>query len=810
MTCASCVARVEKSLQQVPGVISANVNLATESALVVSDFQNENSQTTNDNFLTDSSASGINLKNNYSQNLNSKSVTDQDLIQAIERAGYIGRVEKNKNESAQKSFLSVSEIKITKDEIELFLSVLLSLPLVLPMILMLFNVHWMLSSWLQFLLAAPVQFIFGFKFYKSAWKAIQAKTGNMELLVVIGTTAAFVLSILKPEHPYYESSSVVITLVMLGKYLEKRAKRKTTDSLRALESLKPTAAHVFSDNFENQWLNNLSRTENKRIEQVNKNDFVLVKPAERIPIDGLVVFGESQVNEAHLTGESLPVLKKINDVVHTGSINGDSLLIVNVTAVGSETMLSKIITMVEDAQGVKAPIQQTVDKVAAIFVPIVLIIALITFLGWYFYLNITTGNLLTDTQSILDIAILRAVSVLVIACPCALGLATPTALMVGMGLAAEKGILIKDAEALETSHRLKAIAFDKTGTLTEGHPTLVRFFSDLNELDFLYKSVYLLQSLNEHPLAKSCILYLNKKYFANNRAIPNSQVNNFRVIPGKGVYGEVDNKKLYLISDFYFFQHQFQNTSQNQTEDIIWKTLSAEFQEARALSLQQAESITWLIEETNDMDSSGIVRKSWTPLALLGFQDRLKASSKEMILTLKKMKITPVMITGDHENSAKKVAAELELNEYFSQVLPDQKAALVQDLKSKFGLVGMVGDGVNDAPALATADVGFAMSSGTDVAVSTAGVTLMRSQMSLVIEALDISRRTYRKIIQNLFWAFVFNVIGIPLAAFGWLSPMMAGLAMAMSSVSVVTSALLLKKGSYFWPGIGSKRIVKH
>lgn len=769
MTCASCVTRVEKSLAQVPGVVSVNVNLASESALV----QWDSNQTAESQLAT-------------------------SLVQATEKAGYMARLEKPIQDVQSRlqgqSDASSIQVSISKEALILGISILLCIPLILPMILMSLGIHWMLSNWMQFLLAAPIQFIFGFKFYKSAWKALKNRSGNMELLVVLGTTAAFALSVFSPEHPYYESSAVVITLVMLGKYLEGRAKRKTTEALRALESLRPTEASVVVG----------SEIKKILIEQIQRNDIVLVKPGERIPVDGQITSGNSQVDESHLTGESIPVEKTVSAKVHAGSINGEGVLYVQVTALGSETMLSKIISMVEEAQGAKAPIQKIVDQVASVFVPVVVAIAVITFVGWYIYLMNSVG-----VADAFEVSLIHAVSVLVIACPCALGLATPTALMVGMGLAAQRGILIRDAESLELAHNLKAIAFDKTGTLTEGHPSVVKFQSvsektvaDWSEHQSL-RVIHQLQSLNEHPLAKSSVLFANKKGAGLSESSNMATVKNFQIHPGKGVSGEISgvnsgetgNKKYWIVSDA-FLQSKVQDaaSSSRSSSDKSSKELSAtinvvqianEFNAIREQAFNQGQSLAWLVTEKSN---------AWVVLAVLVFEDQLKKSALSLIQGLKKMNIQPVMITGDNQRTASKMAQQLELEEFYAEVLPHQKAEIISKLKQRYTHVGMVGDGVNDAPALAMADVGIAMSTGTDVAMSTAGITLMRTQLSLVQDAIEISKRTYRKILQNLFWASIFNVVGIPLAAFGQLSPVLAGSAMALSSVSVVTSALLLKR----------------
>ncbi|MES2525644.1 MAG: heavy metal translocating P-type ATPase [Bdellovibrionota bacterium] len=679
MTCAACVNRVEKALLK-NGLVTAEVNLATEKARVT---------------------------------FEPSKLSSQKIIQIIEDAGY-------------EASLTPLEKK-DSGLLPIIISSLLTLPLILPML----GFPFMLPPLAQLILAIPVQFIFGFRFYQGAWSAIKAKSGNMDLLVAVGTSAAFGLSLYlmlnsHHEHLYFESSSVIITLVMTGKYLEGRAKAATTAAIAALEKLQPASATVRRDGQEFLI----------PIKDLRLNDEVIVKPGEKIPVDGIVQSGMSDVNEAMITGESLPVEKKSGDKVTGGAINGDGLLTVKVTALGSETTLARIIRMVEDAQMKKAPIQRLVDKVSAIFVPVVMGIAFFTFLVTGF----VTGNWET--------AIIHGVAVLVIACPCALGLATPTSIMVGTGVAAQHGILIKDAEALELVHSAQIIAFDKTGTLTEGKPILRKLTAhEGNEIDLL-NIISSLQAGSDHPLAHAILNEAKKK----NLSWPEAR--NLRALPGRGLEGIVNGKK-YTVGSYRILK------------------------EKPAVNTE-ASTQSYLIDESGKL------------LATMSFMDELKKTSPQAIRKLHSLGIKTVMLTGDNPESAKRIATYLGIQEVMADLLPEDKSNAINKLKSR-GIVAMVGDGINDAPALASADIGIAMATGTDVAMHSSGITLLQGNPLLIPDAISISRQTYDKIKQNLFWAFIYNIIGIPLAALGYLSPTVAGLAMALSSVSVVTNSLFLK-----------------
>jgi Cu+-exporting ATPase len=568
----------------------------------------------------------------------------------------------------------------------------------------------------------------------------------MDLLVALGTSAAYGLSVYMlwrhwehQPHLYFEASAAVITLVLLGKWLEGRAKRQTTEAIRALQSLRPETARVVRDGGEIEI----------PAAQLRVGDLVVVRPGERFPADGVVLEGRSHADESMLTGESLPVPKGPRDAVTGGAVNAEGVLKVRVTAVGAQSTLAKIIELVENAQAKKAPIQRLVDRVSAVFVPIVLVIGLATLLGWGF----ATG--------IWEQALLNAVSVLVIACPCALGLATPTAIMAGTGVAAANGILIKDAEALETAHGVGTVAFDKTGTLTVGKPALTSFEPQGIERSTALALAAAVQSGSEHPLGKAVVAA------AKGLRIPDAEA--ARAVPGRGMEALVAGRRLALGSGRWMRELGVDIASLAE----------------RALEMQsKGMTVSWLADLT---DKPAVV-------AAMGFGDEIRPEAEEAVRQLRDRGLRTVMLTGDNRAAAQAVAARLGIDEVRAEILPADKAEAVAELRRAESRVAMVGDGVNDAPALAAADLGVAMGSGTDVAMHAAGVTLMRPDPRLVAAAVDVSRRTYRKIRQNLFWAFVYNVVGIPLAAFGILSPVIAGAAMALSSVSVVSNTLLLKR----------------
>ena len=731
MTCASCVGRVEKAISKLPGVEGVSVNLATEQANV-------------------RLSKGVVVKL-------------QDIIRAVEKTGYEAKLSSPRGKSKdQKDHSSWSMNGLSN----VLISMCLSIPLVIPMILMPFGIYWSLSPWWQLALATPIQFILGWRFYSAGFKSLLGGTGNMDLLIAIGTSSAYGLSLylmLTQSHVhelYFEGSAVIITMVLLGKWLEARAKKQTSAAIRALQNLWPENAKVLHQT-ENESHPNFNDFQVLPLEQVLPGDQIIVLPGERIPVDGQIGFGQSNADESLITGESEPVKKGLGDLVIGGSMNGEGSLIVKAQAIGVESVLSKIITLVEQAQTQKAPIQKLVDTISAIFVPTVIIIAIITGLtNWYFLDSIS-------------IAILRAVSVLVIACPCALGLATPAAIMAGTGVAARHGILIKDPQVLEFAHRLNIVAFDKTGTLTIGHPQLINVIplSDHVNTSDMIASVAALQMGSEHPLAKAII------NTAKTQEIMPFETTSSQAIVGVGIEGTIINGpwsgKLLRLQSL--------SSLENSKDYPIIKD--------RVLDgLNAGHTISILL--CPDLDNPYI--------AAFVFGDEVKTNAKAVIEALHQLGIQTAMISGDNSFAANRVGKLLGIDQIFSQVLPSKKSQIIDQLQiashqNSKNWVAMIGDGINDAPALAKADVGMAMSTGTDVAIQSAGITLMRGDLSLVPNAIDISRKTWQKIQQNLFWAFLFNTAGIPLAALGYLSPMVAGSAMALSSFCVLSNALLLK-----------------
>ncbi|MGY6124071.1 heavy metal translocating P-type ATPase [Paraburkholderia strydomiana] len=740
MTCASCAMRVEKALAKVPGVASASVNLATETASVN---------------LTAAAAAAA----------------SDALIAAVKKAGYEAALLAPPDAAPEPADADVASAPETtagaavptaaerkrsqtrRELVAVLVCALLTLPLIVPMLGEWFGVHAMLPPWLQFGLASIVQFVFGARFYRAAYRAVRAGAGNMDLLVALGTSAAYGISVYQlathPDdamHLYFEASAVVITLVRFGKWLEARAKRQTTDAIRALQALRPDRARIRVGADERE----------VPLAQVKVGTVVIVRPGERVPVDGAVQEGRTHIDESLITGESMPVAKQTGDAVTAGSINGEGAIAVTTTAIGAETTLARIIRLVESAQAEKAPIQRLVDRVSEIFVPAILAIAALTLIGW----------LLAGAGG--ETAILNAVAVLVIACPCALGLATPAAIMAGTGVAARHGVLIKDAEALETAHRVNVVAFDKTGTLTIGQPSVTAFEPVGNiGRDEALALAAAVQRQSDHPLARAVVK-------AHEAAAPGARVltaSAARAVAGRGVEADVEGRTHALGSARWLRE--------------LGIGLSPEA-EARARELEAAgNTVSWLMQRDSQ---SGVA------LALIAFGDTVKPTARAAIDRLRAMGVKSVLVTGDNRGSAASVAKALGIDEFHAEVLPDDKARVIRDLKMRSaGIVAMAGDGINDAPALAAADIGIAMATGTDVAMHAAGITLMRGDPALVADAIDISRRTWRKIQQNLFWAFVYNLIGIPLAAFGLLNPMLAGAAMAFSSVSVVTNALLLR-----------------
>ncbi len=728
MTCASCVTRVEKALSRVPGVDRASINLATEMARVT-----------------------------WAEAPADPQAQMARLRRAIREAGYEPR------ETGEAT--PAESTSIWRDGWHVWLGMALSLPLVAPMVGALWGQHLMLPPLWQFLLATPVQFVLGARFYKAGWHALRAGTGNMDLLVALGTSAGWALSVwlwwsAPPEHHgshgpdlYFEGSAVVITLVLLGKWLEARAKASTLQAIRALQALRPQTARVLTADGEQEL----------PIAEVLSGDVLRVLPGERIAADGEVIEGESSVDESMLTGEPLPVHKAPGAHVRGGTLNGEGVLRLRVSAVGATSMLAQIIRLVEDAQAAKAPIQRLVDQIAAVFVPVVLVIALITGLAW-----VMQG-------ASFEMALIHSVAVMVIACPCALGLATPAAIMAGTGVAAKRGVLIRDAQALELAHRAAIVAFDKTGTLTLGQPRLLELvaLSDLDDAQVLLLAASL-QQHSEHPLAKAVLQAVRQTP----RVPALLAVQNAQAVSGKGVMGEIDGQTYALGS-------------------LNW--LGSHLSPAQKERLQQTRAGL-----TTSLLALRTGPERWRVLGLLAFGDEPKPGVAQALAALRARGLQLALISGDNQAAALAMGERLGLRaaEIHAEVLPAQKTEWVRRLQAQAHDQGktviFVGDGINDAPALAAADVGMAMANpdggGTDVAMGSAGITLMRGDVALVAEAIDISSRTVAKIRQNLFWAFAYNVAGIPLAALGYLSPVVAGAAMALSSVSVMANALLLRR----------------
>ncbi len=779
MTCASCVARIEKALRKLEGVQSIAVNLATETAraqlasasllpqiiaaIEKAGYEVETSElemsiegmtcascvSRIEKALMKGGASEakVNLASEHARvHYNPAQVTSLQLLQAVEKAGYKAKIIREEDPAEDKSEA------LKRERQRIVIGALLAAPLVIPMLLDLVHIEAMLPGWIQLLLTLPIQFWLGARFYRAAWKAVKAGSGNMDLLVSLGTSAAFGLSVYHlvrygshaghggQGHLYFESAAVIIVLVLFGKYLESRAKQQTSTAIRALQALRPEVARIRQPQGDVEI----------SIHAVKLEDLVVIKPGEKVPVDGRIIEGISQLDESLITGESLPLTKGPGENVTGGSINTDGNLLVMATALGSESTLARIIRLVETAQTEKAPIQRIVDKVSAIFVPTVLLLALATALGWYLY----AGQW--------EQALIHGVAVLVIACPCALGLATPTSIMVGTGIAAKIGILIKDAATLEIAHSVTTVAFDKTGTLTEGRPQIAGIFALKGDTQRLLALTASVQAGSEHPLAKAVI---DK---AKQEGLILATAQDVRAIAGKGLEGRVGDVTLWIGTSLLM---------QEQGVDISPLTEKAQAFE------KEGHTVSFVAEKGQT-----------EPLGILAFSDSIKSTAAATLLALHQLGIKTVMITGDNAGSAQRIGKALGMTEIRSQVLPQQKSQIIEELKKKGEIVAMVGDGINDAPALAAADVGIAMSTGTDVAMHTAGITLMRGNPLLIPDALDISRQTYRKIKQNLFWAFIYNIIGIPLAAWGLLNPVIAGAAMAFSSVSVVTNALLLRR----------------
>lgn len=714
MTCAACSAKVERKLSRLEGISKANVNLTTEKATI--EFE-------------------------------PSEIKVSEMIKAVQALGYGAEKAEEVTRDREKE---EREREIRKLRITLIISIILSSPLLTAMILSLLgiNVPYLHNAYFQLIIATPIQFIIGFRFYKHAFYSLRARSTTMDVLISMGTSAAYFFSLYNVFYQpakiggmkdlYFEASATIITLILLGKYLEAIAKGKTSEAIKKLMGLQAKTARVIRNGME----------EDIPIEEVEAGDIVVVRPGEKIPVDGKILDGNSSIDESMLTGESLPVEKKSGDFVIGATINKFGTFRFEATKVGKDTALSQIVKMVEDAQGSKAPIQKIADQVSGVFVPVVVGIALVTFLIWYF----AEGNL---TQ-----AIVSAVAVLVIACPCALGLATPTAIMVGTGKGAENGILIKGGEHLEMAYKLNAVVLDKTGTITKGRPDVTDVIS-LNAMDRqeVIRIAGITEKNSEHPLGAAIYEY-GKKTFG---SIPDPE--SFEAIPGRGVMAVVDNRVIHMGTRKLMLEKGFDTGSVEHT-----------------LTRLEDEGKTAMLIAVNNVIE-----------AVVAVADTLKENSREAISDLQKMGIDVYMITGDNIRTANAIARQVGITNILAEVLPENKAEEVEKLKAMGKIVAMVGDGINDAPALATANIGMAIGTGTDVAIEAADITLMRGDLRTIPAAIRLSRKTMKKIRQNLFWAFFYNAIGIPFAALGLLSPIIAGGAMAFSSVSVVSNSLSLK-----------------
>lgn len=720
MTCAACAARIEKGLNRLPGVEQANVNLALETAQV-----------------------------RYEPG----AVTLEQIIDKVSQLGYGAVLKPSEQESED-----IRTREIRKQRNKLIVSAVLSFPLLWAMVGHFSFTSWIwtpelfMNPWFQLILATPVQFVIGRGFYVGAYKALRSRSANMDVLVALGTSAAYFYSLylslesLSMPHGhtpqlYYETSSILITLILLGKWFEALAKGRSSQAIKTLMGLQAKTALVLKNGVETEVL----------IEAVVPGDVLIVKPGEKIPVDGLVIGGASSVDESMLTGESIPVEKKEGDAVIGATVNKHGVLRVQAAKVGSETALAQIIRVVEEAQGSKAPIQRVADVISGIFVPIVVGIAVVTFLVWFFF--VTPGSFAEALE--------KAIAVLVIACPCALGLATPTSIMAGSGRAAEYGILFKGGEHLEAAQGLQAIVLDKTGTITRGQPELREVVPAEGWDDAaLLRLVGAAERGSEHPLADALVAG------ARARALELPEATAFEAVPGHGIAAVVEDRRVLA------------GTRRLMAREGVDVAVA----EAGMAALEAAGQTVLLVAV--DGVYAGMVAVS----------DTVKETSKAAVARLKEMGLRVIMITGDNVRTAKAIAAEVGIDEVLAEVLPEGKADEVKRLQALGLKTAMVGDGINDAPALAVADVGIAIGTGTDVAMEAADVTLMRGDLEGVPDAIAMSKRTMGNIKQNLFWALAYNTIGIPVAAAGFLAPWLAGAAMALSSVSVVLNALRLQR----------------
>lgn len=713
MSCAACASRVEKKINSLEGVSSGTVNLASEKALIEYDRSK---------------------------------IQVLQMINAIEAIGYKAEQEEKTIAKEEKH----EEIKLLRSEV--ILAAVLGSPLIMAMLLTMvgINIPFLHNEYFQLIIATPVQFIIGLRFYKNAYKALKSGSTNMDVLIALGTTTAYFFSVYNVffvpvktgavmKDLYFEASAIVITLVLLGKYLEAIAKGKTSEALKKLAGLQAKTARVIRNGSE----------VDIPVEEVSVGDLIVVRPGEKIPVDGKIIDGNPTVDESMLTGESMPVEKKVGDTVIGATINGLGAFKFEAAKVGRDTMLSQIIKMVEDAQGSKAPIQKIADRVSGIFVPTIMGIAVLTFLVWFFVLNNLT------------MGIISAVSVLVIACPCALGLATPTAIMVGTGKGAENGILIKSGEYLERAYKLGIIVLDKTGTITKGQPEVTDIVTVENlKEEAILKLAAAAEKNSEHPLGMA----IYNKGKSEIYTIPDSE--KFEAIPGSGIDAVIDGKRVAIGT--------------------------RRLMQERNISIKELENV--IVEFENQGKTAMLMAVDEKLHAVIAVADTIKENSKQAIKELQQMGIEIYMLTGDNSLTANVISKQVGISNVVAEVLPHNKASEIKKLKASGKIVGMIGDGINDAPALAAADVGMAVGTGTDIAIEAANIILIRGDLRAVPIAVKLSKETIKKIKQNLFWAFIYNIIGIPFAAAGFLNPIIAGGAMAFSSVSVVINSLTLKR----------------
>lgn len=729
MTCASCVARVEKSIKKIDGVEDVAVNLASEKAML---------------------------------SIDKSKVNITEIKKAVEEAGYkvnlsfFGKNEKHSAAEEDSGKISDYNLILKKD---FLFALILTIPIfIVSMSQMVEGIREAIPlsdsqlNKILLIMTTPVIFISGKRFYKIFWNNLKHFTADMNSLVAVGTGAAFSFSVLitlfpklilseeEIPHVYFDTAVVIITLILMGKWLEAKAKSKTGSAIKKLIALKPKTALIKTD-------------EGEKVININElviGDIVIVKPGEKIPGDGRIINGYSTVDESMFTGESFPVEKTSESKIFGGSINKSGTFEFEVSEIGKDSVLGKIITLVEEAQGSKAPIQKLADKVAAIFVPIVIVIAILTFIFW-----ITIGS-----ENSFTFALINFIAVLIIACPCAMGLATPTALIVGIGKGAENGILIKDGEHLELAHKVKTVLFDKTGTITEGKPVVCEVITNGYDEDELLKLTASLEKRSEHPLAEAIVNY------ADTKGITIPDPSEFKSTTGFGLIGKVEDKKIIIGNKNFLSNH---NVTLNHFEDEAYELSS------------EGKTVLYI----------AIAGKS---AGIIAIEDPIKNTSAEAIQKLKSLNIKTIMITGDNKRSAGHIAKRLGIDDFEAEVLPEDKSNIVAKYQNQGEIIAMVGDGINDAPALAQANVGIAIGTGTDVAIETGDIVLMKGDLIGVVNTIKLSKSTIRTIKQNLFWAFIYNSVGIPLAAIGWLNPMFAALAMAFSSVSVISNSLRLKK----------------